>query len=40
VQLSDGPILSKVKRAMDEFVVKKAYHGGFVTSQEFMTEKE
>jgi len=40
VQLSDGPILNKVKRAMDEFVVKKAYHGGFVTSQEFTTEKE
>jgi len=39
VQLFDGPILNKVKRAMDEFIVEKAYHGGSVTSQEFTTEQ-
>jgi len=39
VQLPDGPILNKDKRAMDDFVVEKAYHCGSVTIQEFTTEQ-
>jgi len=39
VQLPDGPILNKFKRAMDDFDVEKAYHGGSVTIQEFTTEQ-
>jgi len=39
VQLSDGPILNKFKRAMDELVLEDAYHGGAVTSWELTTEK-
>ena len=38
MQLSDGPILNKVKGAMDEIIVEKAYHGGSVSIQEFTTE--
>jgi len=39
VQLSDGLILNKFKRVMDDFDIEKAYHGGSVTSQEFTKEQ-